>query len=82
VRDFGLNFAYDVPQAILRLSCGAGSVRHSEMGERRGILVMANYHTDLPELETLKDAEGVIALYPERCVHFSTIATRILGLTE
>lgn len=82
VRDFGLNFVYDVPQAILRLSCGAGSVRHAEIGEKRGILVTANYHTDLPELETLKEAEGVIALYPERCVHFSTTATRILGLTE
>jgi hypothetical protein len=82
VRDLGLNFVYEAPQAVLRLSCGAGTVRHIEMGEKRGILLTANYHTDLPELETLKKAEEVIALYQERCVHFSTIAKRILGLAE
>jgi len=82
VRDLGLNFVYEAPQAVLRLSCVAGTVRHSEIGEKRGILLTANYHTDLPELETLKKAEEVMALYPECCVHFSKVAKRILGLAE
>jgi hypothetical protein len=82
VKALGLNFVYEAPQAALRLSCAAGTVRHPEMGEKRGILFTANYHTDLPELETLKEAEEVIALYPERCAHFSKTATRILGLVE
>jgi len=82
VRDLGLNFVYEVPQAVLRLSCSAGTVRHSEMGEKRGILLTANYHTDLPEVETIKEAEGVLTLYSERCAHFSQTAKRILGLSE
>jgi hypothetical protein len=82
MRDLGLNFVYEVPQAVLRLSCSAGTVRHEEIGEQRGILLAANYHTDLPELETIKEAEGVLALYPERCAHFAKTAKRILGLSE
>jgi len=82
VKALGLNFAYDVPRAVLRLSCEAGTVKHPELGEKRGILLTANYHTDLPEPEALKEAEVVISLYPERCAHFSKTAKRVLGLEE
>jgi hypothetical protein len=82
VKALGLNFVYEIPRAVLRLSCEAGTVRHPEIGEKRGLLLTANYHTELPETEALKDAEGAIALYAERCVHFSKTAKRILGLEE
>lgn len=82
VKALGLNFVYEVPRAVLRLSCEAGTVRHPEIEEKRGILLTANYHTDLPEAEALKEAEGAIALYTERCMHFSKTAKRIFGLEE
>ncbi|HOJ61419.1 MAG TPA: hypothetical protein PK878_14140 [bacterium] len=69
----GLRLVYNVYEAELRFSINSGTV-----GEKRGILIDANYHTRASEPHDLNQIIRIISLYPNRCGHFQESLYRIL----
>ena len=81
VKDLGLKFSYDAPGAAFGLTCIVAKVSHPSFGEKHGIIIEGNYHTDLSEGATpVESAEKAILRYGERYAHFLESAKRIFGL--
>ncbi|MBI3950040.1 MAG: hypothetical protein HY314_06260 [Acidobacteria bacterium] len=77
----GLRFVYQVPQAVLHLSCNAGTFgRDQESDQKAGILLDANYHTDISAAASLEEAEKAIALFSQRYAHFTEVTKIIFEL--
>jgi hypothetical protein len=80
---FSTRLVYQVDEAKLRLSISSGKVTQVGQGdETSGILLKANYHTDLLE-ETmdsnLKKIDEILSLMPERQKHLNEIIEEFFG---
>lgn len=79
VKAFGARFVYPVEDATLQFSCDAGTLQR-EGEEQRVLLVNGNYHSELPDGETVDRAKQLITRHRERHQHFTEFAKQILGL--
>lgn len=81
VKDLNLKLSYDVPGAVFGFTCLVAKVSHPSFGDKYGIVVEGNYHTDLSkEAVPVEASEQAINLYRERHTHFLDSTKRIMGL--
>ncbi len=79
LKTLGIDFVYEVEDSRLRLSCDSGRIRTDEKPAKRGgIVIRANYHSDLSDLEPLASAKHIIENFPQRSRHFMRSVELIL----
>jgi hypothetical protein len=78
--DVGLRFVYDIENAVLRLSIDKGTL--SFIGDKskkeEGILIDANFHTDLKSDNLIKSLTESISMFSERDIYLQELAKKIL----
>lgn len=76
----GFRFVYQLDDVRLRLSFDSGKVKRADSeNERSGILIDANYHTDLAEHNIHQEIEKATSLYSEHYKHFIRANESILA---
>ena len=81
MKSFGSRFVYHLENVVLRISLDSGTVRRDET-KQPGIIFNGNYHTDLSEEKCLEELRTAIGHWSERCSHFASLASVILGLED
>jgi len=77
----GLRIVYELKDARLRLSCDSGKVKHAENEkERKGILIDANYHMDLPGNDVRKEIREATSLFSQYCDNFVNVTGNVFSL--
>lgn len=76
----GIKLVFSADGARLILTVDAGSVASSTEPERTGILVDANYHTDVSETDCVAAATTAIEHFPRYCSDFASTVPTVLGL--
>jgi len=77
----GFSFVYKLNDVRLRLSFDSGKVKRPDSEkERSGILIDANYHTDLAGHNTLQEIQRTTSLFSEHYKHFIRATKGILAL--
>lgn len=73
----GLKFVYSVENTKLGISVDSSIIKRKDI-DLKGILINANYHTELSEEQKSSEAIEAIKLYKQRCDHFTLTIKKII----
>jgi len=79
----GLRLVYPIENGHFRLSCNAGKIKPPDIEEKEGILLNANFHTDIHEESKTKKIEQIkesISCFPEHHNYFIKFSEKIFNL--
>jgi hypothetical protein len=77
LENVNLDFIYQLSDAQL---CHAGEVRLQENENRAGLLIKANYHTEIEKEPVVEQTVKAISCYVQRCADFTEKTHLIMGL--
>ena len=81
LKALALKFVYPLEKGVLNLSLDPGKIQRE--GENfSGVIVKANYHTNLESENKLEEANEAVSEFSNRCDHFMQTIRRIFGLEE